>query len=69
MLGGSGRLSGTIFGAVIIGVLNNGLNLMGMDSYWQYVAKGAVIIAAVSFDYYKNSLTRRKIKRVLSTGK
>ena len=57
MLGGSGRLSGTIFGAIIIGVLNNGLNLMGMDSFWQYVAKGAVIIAAVYFDYYKNSLT------------
>ena len=69
MLGGAGRLSGTIFGAIIIGVLNNGLNLMGMDSYWQYVAKGAVIIAAVYFDYYKNSLTRRKVKRVFSMGK
>jgi ribose transport system permease protein len=57
MLGGAGRLSGTILGAIIIGVLNNGLNLMQIDSFWQYVAKGAVIIAAVSFDYYKNKLT------------
>jgi predicted ABC-type sugar transport system permease subunit len=30
---------------------------MGMDSFWQYVAKGAVIIAAVYFDYYKNKIT------------
>jgi ribose transport system permease protein len=62
MLGGAGRLSGTIFGAVIIGVLNNGLNLMGMDSYWQYVAKGLVIMVAVYFDFYKGNFSQRKKK-------
>jgi ribose transport system permease protein len=58
MLGGYGRLSGTILGAVIIGVLNNGLNLMHIDSYWQNIVKGVVIIAAVYFDYYKSTLVR-----------
>ncbi|MDR1785314.1 MAG: ABC transporter permease [Spirochaetaceae bacterium] len=58
MLGGNGRLSGTILGAVIIGVLNNGLNLMHIDSFWQYIVKGVVIIAAVYFDYYKSTLVR-----------
>jgi ribose transport system permease protein len=56
MLGGYGRLSGTILGAIIIGVLNNGLNLMQIDSFWQNVAKGVVIIAAVYFDYYKGRI-------------
>jgi ribose transport system permease protein len=60
MLGGYGRLSGTILGAVIIGVLNNGLNLMQIDSFWQNVAKGVVIIAAVYFDYYKGRITNWK---------
>jgi ribose transport system permease protein len=58
MLGGNGRLSGTILGAVIIGVLNNGLNLMHIDSFWQYIVKGAVIIAAVYFDYYKSRIVK-----------
>jgi ribose transport system permease protein len=58
MLGGYGRLSGTILGAVIIGVLNNGLNLMHIDTFWQYIVKGAVIITAVYFDYYKSRLVR-----------
>lgn len=39
MSGGSGRLGGTLIGVLIIGVLNNGLNLMGVDSNWQYIVK------------------------------
>ena len=45
--GGKGNLIGTIIGAFIIGVLNNGLNLIGLSSFWQQVAVGAVIILAV----------------------
>ena len=40
MSGGSGRLAGTLLGAMIIGVLNNGLNLLHINSFWQLVVKG-----------------------------
>ena len=49
MSGGSGRLGGTL-----IGVLNNGLNLMGVNSNWQYIVKGFVILLAVYVDFIRN---------------
>lgn len=54
MAGGYGKIGGTIIGALIIGVLNNGLNLMNVNSFWQYVVKGAVILLAVYIDYLRN---------------
>ncbi len=53
MSGGLGHLSGTIIGCVVIGVLNNGMNIMGIDSSWQYVVKGVVVLIAVFIDYLK----------------
>ena len=41
---------GTFCGALIIGILNNLLNLLGVQSYWQTVMLGVVLIAAVGFD-------------------
>ena len=54
MSGGSGRLGGTLIGVLIIGVLNNGLNLMGVDSNWQYIVKGFVILLAVYVDWIRS---------------
>ena len=54
MAGGSGKIGGTIIGALIIGVLNNGLNLMNVNSFWQDVVKGVVILLAVFIDYFRN---------------
>lgn len=54
MAGGYGKIGGTVIGALIIGLLNNGLNLMGIDSFWQTVLKGVVILVAVYVDYVKN---------------
>ena len=54
MAGGSGKMGGTIIGGLIIGVLNNGLNLMNVNSFWQYVVKGVVILLAVFIDYIRN---------------
>ena len=48
--GGEGRILGTVIGAVIVGVLSNGLNLSGVEPFWQYVAQGVVLIAAVVVD-------------------
>lgn len=54
MSGGSGKLGGTLIGVLIIGVLNNGLNLLGVDSNWQYIVKGMVILMAVYVDFIRN---------------
>ncbi len=48
--GGVGSLTGTLIGALIIGVINNGLDLLGVSSYYQQVIKGAIIVAAVLLD-------------------
>lgn len=48
--GGEGSVLGTVMGALIIGVLDNGLNLLNVSSFYQQVAKGAVILIAVLLD-------------------
>ncbi len=48
--GGVGTLTGTLVGALIIGVINNGLDLLGVSSYYQQVIKGVIIVAAVLLD-------------------
>ncbi len=59
MSGGSGRIGGTLIGVLIIGVLNNGLNLLGVDSNFQYVVKGLVILLAVYVDFLRNKKAGR----------
>lgn len=51
--GGKGRILGTLIGALIIGVLNNGLNIIGVSAFWQQVVKGVVILIAVLIDRFK----------------
>lgn len=53
LTGGRGWIVGTLIGALIIGVLNNGLNLIGVSSFFQQVVKGAVILLAVLIDRKK----------------
>ncbi|HUK09501.1 MAG TPA: ribose ABC transporter permease [Stellaceae bacterium] len=50
LAGGIGSMSGTLIGALIIGVLNNALNLLDVSSYYQMIAKGCVILLAVLAD-------------------
>jgi inositol transport system permease protein len=52
--GGVGTIGGTMIGALIIGVLNNGLDLLGVSSYWQQILKGIIIVSAVLIDARKN---------------
>ncbi|MEN9350846.1 MAG: hypothetical protein RL372_1824 [Bacteroidota bacterium] len=48
--GGKGTIWGTVMGAIIIGVLNNGLVLLNVSPFWQQVVKGSVILIAVAID-------------------
>jgi ribose transport system permease protein len=53
---GTATIAGTFFGALLIGVINNGLNLLGLDSFVQYIFKGVIIIIAVSIISRRTSL-------------
>ena len=50
--GGIGTVTGAIIGGLIIGVLNNGMSILGIDSDYQLLIKGLVLLAAVAFDVY-----------------
>ena len=52
--GGVGTVWGTMVGALIIGVLNNGLDLLNVSAYWQQIVKGAIIVIAIIIDERKN---------------
>ncbi|GAX89654.1 ABC transporter permease [Effusibacillus lacus] len=52
--GGIGTIGGTVIGALIIGVMNNGLDLLNVSSYWQQILKGIIITVAVFIDSRKN---------------
>ena len=52
--GGIGTIWGTIVGALIIGVLNNGLDLLNVSAHWQTIIKGSIIVIAVIIDERKN---------------
>jgi len=53
LAGGVGRLTGTVIGAVILGVLTSGFTFLNVDAHYQEIIKGAVIIAAVVTDQYR----------------
>lgn len=48
--GGAGTIAGALVGCFVIGILNNGMSMMGISADWQQVVKGLVILAAVAFD-------------------
>ena len=60
MSGGIGRISGTVIGAIVIGIISNGLNLMGVSSFWQLVVKGMIILVAVLIDSQKGRLAKNQ---------
>lgn len=57
--GGDGKMSGVISGVLIIGVLSNGMTIVGINDYWQMVAKGLVLVLAVGLDYYQKTKVKK----------
>jgi ribose transport system permease protein len=51
--GGEGSIIATVIGALIVTTIRNGLNILGVNAFWQYVVNGAVIIAAVAADQFR----------------
>jgi ribose transport system permease protein len=60
LAGGRGTIAGTVLGVLILGTLNNGLTLMNIDSFWQDVARGVLLLAAVGFDQLRLRLQADK---------
>ncbi len=59
--GGEGKMWGVVVGVLILGVLSNGMQLIGMGTYTQFVVKGLVLLAAVGFDTYQK-ISATKVK-------
>jgi ribose transport system permease protein len=57
LAGGRGTILGTVLGVMILGVMNNGMTLMNIDSFWQQVAQGCLLLFAVGFDQLRLRLT------------
>ncbi|XVN19499.1 ABC transporter permease [Pseudomonas corrugata] len=60
LAGGVGRITGTVIGALILGVMASGFTFVGVDAYIQDIIKGLIIVVAVVIDQYRN---KRKLKR------
>ncbi len=55
MLGGEGTILGTILGAILLGLITNGLIMLGVSAYWQQVFSGTIIIVAVALDTWRRN--------------
>jgi len=60
LTGGVGRIAGTVIGTVILGVMISGFTFLNVDAYYQEIAKGFIIVAAVAIDVYRQ---KKRAKR------
>ena len=60
MTGGIGTVYGAVIGGLIMGLLNNGMSIMGVSTFWQDIIKGLVLLAAVAFDVFSKSRAKTK---------
>jgi rhamnose transport system permease protein len=59
IFGGSGTVIGTVLGTMLVGILSNGLTVVGVSGFWQRFASGAIILIAIIAD----SFVRKRIER------
>lgn len=60
LFGGEGRISGTVIGVFILGVLSNGLNILGVSDFWQRVVTGLIIVLVVAVDQWRRRAAARQ---------
>jgi len=63
LFGGEGKISGTVIGALIIGVLQTGLVILAVDALWQFIVVGVIIIIAVLVNQAQEAIEARQVKR------
>lgn len=63
LFGGEGKISGTVIGALIIGVLQTGLVILAVDALWQFIVVGIIIIIAVLVNQAQEKIEARQVKR------
>jgi ribose transport system permease protein len=59
LFGGEGKVSGTVIGMLVIGVLANGLSIVGVSEFWQRVVNGLIIVAVVALDQWRRRAARQ----------
>lgn len=69
LFGGVGTVLGAMIGAVLIAVVSNGMNVLNVQSYWQSLVIGLIILIGVSFDTYRRSRARKPAPRNQGSGK
>ncbi len=68
MSGGSANVVGTVFGCMVVGIVNNGLNLLGVNANWQIVAKGLMILFAVLLDTLTTQYYEKRARKQALLG-
>ena len=63
LMGGKGTMLGTILGTILLSALRVGLIVVGVDSFWQYIATGIIIVIAACFEIIQNKISSIKISR------
>ena len=64
-MGGGGSMAGMFFGALLLNVFSNGLQVIGMDAYWQLVSQGVLLIIALCVDYYSSKASVVSLKKAV----
>lgn len=57
LFGGVGSIIGALLGAILIATVSNGMNVLGVESYWQSLVIGAIIFAGVTLDTYRRRIS------------
>ena len=63
LTGGKGTMLGTILGTILLSALRVGLIVVGVDSFWQYIATGIIIVIAACFEIIQNKISAIKVSR------
>lgn len=66
LFGGVGTILGALLGAILIATVSNGMNVVGVDSFWQPLVIGVIILIGVSLDFYRRKLSVLGARRLLS---